>query len=116
VKYQLEIDGEPGQIGAKSRLTYQMGTRQIDMIETITVRNLPDTLSGTYEAKNVWNLVENRFIEEGPSVTKWVRDTECKCSGWLKLMARFAPGTFKKESRKHMYRFKRFAENEAIGG
>ena len=36
------ISGKPGQVGAKSRLKFKMGKREIEMIETITVRNLPD--------------------------------------------------------------------------
>ena len=56
------VSGEPGQPGAKSRLVYQMGKRRIEMMETITARNLPDEFRGTYDAKGVHNIVENRFI------------------------------------------------------
>ena len=50
------ISGNPGQVGAKSRLKFKMGKREIEMIETITVRNFPDEFSGTYEAKGVFNI------------------------------------------------------------
>ena len=33
------ISGEPGEPGAKSRLKYKMGKREVEMIETITARN-----------------------------------------------------------------------------
>jgi uncharacterized membrane protein len=39
-KYE-HLSGEPGKPGAKTRLLFQMGKRKIEMIETITVRNLP---------------------------------------------------------------------------
>ena len=47
------LEGEPGQVGAKSQLRFEMGKRKIEMTETITVRDLPNEFSGTYEAKGV---------------------------------------------------------------
>lgn len=35
------LEGEPGQPGARSRLRFRMGKREMDMIETVTERNLP---------------------------------------------------------------------------
>ena len=40
------LEGEPGQPGAKSRMVFQMGKRKIEMVETITERNLPDAFAG----------------------------------------------------------------------
>jgi len=42
------VSGESGKPGAKSKLKYKMGKREVEMIETITVNNLPDEFSGTY--------------------------------------------------------------------
>lgn len=44
------LSGTPGQVGARSKLVYKMSKRHIEMIETITVRKLPQEFSGTYEA------------------------------------------------------------------
>ena len=105
--------GERGRVGAKSLLKYKMGKRQIEMVETITKRALPDEFSGTYEAKGVWNSVVNRFQESGPAKTKWEVESEFQCSGlFMKVMATFMPGSFKKETQRHMQRFKDFAESE----
>jgi carbon monoxide dehydrogenase subunit G len=41
------ISGTPGKEGAKSKLTFQMGKRSIEMIETITVSNLPEEFTST---------------------------------------------------------------------
>ena len=57
------ISGTAGEVGAKSKLLYKMGSREIEMIETITVKNLPDEFSRTYEANGVWNEVKNYFQE-----------------------------------------------------
>ena len=104
------MSGEPGQEGAKSKILYKMGKREVEMIETITHRNLPDEFFGTYETKGVWNRIENRFMEAGPNKTKWVFTSEFQCSGFLKIMAFFMPGMFKKQSKEFMEDFKTYAE------
>ncbi len=104
------ISGKPGQTGAKSRLKYKMGKRDIEMIETITTRNLPEEFSGTYEAKGVFNLVNNKFTELSPIKTKWITENEFKFSGFMKIMGMLMPGAFKKESQKYLKQFKEFAE------
>lgn len=102
--------GEPGRPGAKSKLLFDMNGRKVEMIETITARNLPDEFSGTYEAKGVHNLNENYFHEDGPDRTRWVLDTEFQFSGFMKIMAFFMGGAFRKQTMEHMENFKKFAE------
>ena len=53
------ISGTPGQEGAKAKMHFKMGKREIEMIETITKRNLPEEFTGTYEAKGVFNIAKN---------------------------------------------------------
>jgi len=108
------FEGEPGQPGAKSRLRYKMGKREIEMVETILVRDLPDVFSGTYEAKGVWNEVINRFTEPEVGRTSWEVETEFRCSGMMRIMSVLKPVMFKKETRGHMERFKAFAEAAEI--
>ena len=105
------LEGDAGQEGAKSQLKYKMGKREIEMVETITKRNLPDEFFGTYETKGVWNEVKNYFTEESDQKTKWRLDTEFKGSGFMKIMMFVAPGMFKKQTLKTMNDFKAFAEN-----
>ncbi len=107
--------GTPGEVGAKSRLQYKMGNREIEMIETITVKNLPKEFSGTYEAKGVWNEVKNFFYELDENSTKWVSENEFRCSGFMKIFAFLMPGSFKKETAKYLDQFKEFAEDEGLG-
>ncbi len=106
------LSGTPGQPGAKSRLKYLMGKREIEMIETITVRNLPDEFSGTYDAKGVYNEVKNYFIPLEDNKTLYKTTNLFEFSGFMKLMGFFMPGLFKKESMKYMLRFKEFAEKQ----
>ena len=105
------LSGTPGQPGAKSRLVFQMGKRRIEMIETVTVRNLPKEFTGTYEAQGVFNIVGNRFEALPDGTTKYYSDQEFQFKGFMKLIAWLMPGAFKKQSMKYLEAFKRFAEN-----
>lgn len=105
------LSGTPGQPGAKSKLVYKMGKRTIEMIETVTVRNLPDEFSGTYDAKGVHNLCRNLFVDRG-STTHWTMETEFQCTGLFRLIAWLMPGMFKKQTMKMMQQFKTFAEGQ----
>lgn len=106
------ISGTPGQPGAQSRLKFKMGKREIEMIETVTVNNLPHEFSGTYEAKGVFNLVSNKFIKITENTTKYVSDQEFQFKGFMKLIGFLFPNAFKKQSMKYLEDFKRFAEAE----
>lgn len=104
------ISGTPGQPGAKSRLKFKMGKRELEMIETITVRDLPAEFSGTYEAKGVFNVVKNRFISINGNKTKYISEQEFQFKGFMKIIAALMPGAFKKQSMKYLNDFKTFAE------
>ncbi len=105
--------GEPGQVGAKSRLRHKMGKRDLEMIETVTRRNPPDELACTYEVKGMWNEVANVFEELGKDKTRWLCHSEFRgLNLMMKTMLTVSPGLFKKETVKYMTNFKTFAEAE----
>lgn len=106
------VSGTPGQPGAKSRLKFKMGNRDMEMVETITRRNLPEEFAGTYETKGVYNIVSNKFIPVGSNKTKYVTDNEFQFNGFMKLMGWLMPGMFKKQSQKYLEQFKTFAEKQ----
>lgn len=108
------LSGTPGQPGAKSRLTFRMGRGKMIMTETVTVRNLPDEFSGTYEVKNVFNIVKNRFIALSENKTKYISESEFQFKGFMRIIAFFMPGAFKKQSQKYLQLFKEFAEKEGM--
>lgn len=108
------LSGTPGQEGAKSKLRFQMGKREIEMIETITIRNLPQEFTGTYEAPGVFNIVKNRFISVSSNKTKYVTEQEFQFkSFFMKIMGFLMPGAFKKQSMQYLKDFKTFAESQA---
>lgn len=104
------ISGNPGQVGAKSRLKFKMNKREIEMIETITVRNLPDEFSGTYETKGVFNIVKNKFVALPNNRTRYISEQEFQFTGFMKLIGFLMPGAFKKQSMQYLTDFKNFVE------
>lgn len=106
------LSGTPGQPGAKSRLVFDVNGRRIEMVETITVRNLPDEFSGTYETSGVFNVVRNFFHEDGPDRTRWVSENEFRFSGSMRVLAPFLRTSFRKQSMGYLQDFKNFAEDE----
>ncbi|MDE0112115.1 MAG: SRPBCC family protein [Albidovulum sp.] len=107
------LHGKSGEVGARLELTHRMGKRSIVMSETVRESNLPERISYVYEAKGVWNPVDNHFQEISSGATRWRFKTEFQCKGFMRIMSFFLPGAFKKESRRHMQAFKAFAEKEA---
>ncbi|MEM8861867.1 MAG: SRPBCC family protein [Chloroflexota bacterium] len=105
------ISGEPGQPGAISELKYDMRGRKVEMKETIESNNLPNEMTFIFEVDNVWNRHENYFYEESGQ-TRWVTDTEFRCTGlMMRTMIFLMPGMFKRETLKQMNAFKAFAES-----
>lgn len=86
-----------------------MGSKIIEMTETATFRDGLDRYAATYEAKGVWNRVDNRFTDTAQGHTLWHIDTGLRCTGLMWLMTKLAPGMFRRETGKYMANFKRFA-------
>jgi hypothetical protein len=105
------LEGEPGQPGATSRMVFRMGKRKLEMVETITERDLPDSFAGTYDTKGVHNVVKNRFVAVTPETTRWISENEFRFSGFMKLVGFLAKKAFPRQSLKYMQDFKAFAED-----
>jgi carbon monoxide dehydrogenase subunit G len=106
------LSGTAGEPGAKSKLKYKMGSREMEMIETITVRNLPVEFSGTYEMKGTLNKISNSFIPVSDNQTRYVTENEFQFSGFMKVFGFLFPGMFRKQTQKFLEDFKKFAEGE----
>ena len=105
------ISGEPGQVGTRTRLVFLTGKRRMEMIETITHNSLPDAFYAVYDAKGVHNVCENYLYEVAPDRTRWVTPNVFEFSGPMKIIGALFRGSFPKETRAQMRRFKEFAEN-----
>ncbi len=104
------VEGEPGCVGAKTKLVHKMGRRQVEMLETIESLDNPEAQRMTYVANGVWNEVINRFEVLGDAKTRWTMESEFRCKGVMRVLSALMPGMFKKESLASMRRFKEFAE------
>ncbi|MDH7444335.1 SRPBCC family protein [Aquimarina sp. 2201CG14-23] len=104
------LSGEKGKTGATAKLSYKMGKREIEMIETITLLDLPEAFHLTFDAKNVYNIQENHFEELPNGHTRWISKNEFRFSGFMKIMGFLMPGAFRKQSLTYMQDFKTFAE------
>lgn len=86
------------------------------MTETVIAPDLPDELAGTYETEGVWNLINNRFVEEGPDRTRWIAETEFRFSDWkMLLMSIVMWFALTGQTKKAPNDFKTFAEGEGRG-
>lgn len=107
-----QVEGTPGQEGAKMDLEYKMGKRGMKMTETIVKNNFPSEFHATYQTKGVYNLQQNFFHELDGGKTRWESQSEFKFDSFgMKLMGWLMPGAFKKQSLKYLQDFKNFAEN-----
>ncbi len=107
------ISGEPGTPGAQMRMKFLQGKREIDMVETIVERNMPEEFHVIYEAQGVKNWANNYFTEVSPDKTRWKAEHEFKFGGFMRIMSFFMPTSmFQKQTLKNMNDFKAFAESQ----
>ena len=66
-------------VGVKSRQIHKSGSQEVEMIETITIHDPPESFAAIYEADGIWNLVANRFLDHEGRKTIWILDFEFKC-------------------------------------
>lgn len=105
------ISGTPGEFGAKMKFNYKFGKRDMELIETITHKNLPHEFHGTYSAKGMLNIQENYFNTTANGYTNWVSKSEFIPLGLtMRIMTTLMPRAFKKQSLIYMKNFKNFAE------
>lgn len=109
------LEGEPGAIGAKSRIFFQHGKMTMELIETILSNNLPQEKKALYEHIHMTNTQTTSFESLSENQTLYISKVEyTKFNGFKpKLMAKLFPGMFKKQSQKWMKQFKAFAENKS---
>ena len=105
------ISGTPGEFGAKMKLKYQLGKREMELIETITKQDFPNEFHATYTTKGVRNIQQNYFETTPEGHTKWISKNEFQPTTFMmNAMLFLMPRAFKKQTKKYMDNFKNFAE------
>lgn len=106
-----DLEGVPGQVGAKMKINYQMGKRKMEMIETITKNEFPNDFHAIYDVKGVHNIQRNFFEAIDENTTKWTSHSEFQFKSLgMKVFGFLMPGAFKKQSMKYLNDFKNFVE------
>ncbi len=110
VNYE-QLEGTPGEVGAKMKLSYKFKKREMELIETITLKKLPNEIHMTYDTKGMFNRQEHYFEQTPEGNTKWKSVAEFIPDNFMmKVMTTFMKGVFKKQTMKYMTDFKNFAE------
>ena len=106
------ISGTPGEVGSKSKLTYE----KLTLIETILRNELPEEFKANYEHKHMVNTMSCRFKKIDSNTTRFEQEINyTKFNGLaIKLMAKLFPGMFKKQVQKWLNQFKTFTEKQNI--
>lgn len=113
LKSYEHIEGTPGKTRAKTRLIYQgHGGEDMEMIETVTVRNFPHEFVAEYTTGDVVNIFKSKFEDLGPEKMKWRTLSIFKFKGWMVIKSLFMKNRFRQSTLMSMQMFKKFAENE----
>jgi uncharacterized membrane protein len=104
------LSGSRDQVGARSRVVFEMRGVRLEMIETVVQYRPPDLFASTFEARGVKNLVENRFYEDGVGRTRWMMDYTFEFKGMMSVLSVFIHDTMTKQTLASMSHFKMFAE------
>jgi len=111
VKKEL-LEGEAGQTGAVSMMYYNYGKRGMQLKETITNNNLPDSFEAFYHHEHMDNTMVCKFMPDEDGGTRFEYEYEYTRVSWIrpKLMTLLFPQAFKKQGDKWMRQFKIFVE------
>ncbi len=84
----------------------------MELVETILSKDLPHEITGAYEHPHMVNTMRNRFTALDEYRTRYDADIHyTRFNGIMpRLMARFFPGMFRKQTQQWLDRFKELAE------
>lgn len=106
------ISGTAGEIGAKSKLKFKTGNREMEMVETILSKNLPHEFKVAFEMNGGYNTVSQSFVKVSETVTKNIVESEFEFKGIMKFLAPLMRWLFKAQSMKYQKAFKKFVEGQ----
>ena len=113
IKKEL-LSGIEGQTGAISKMYYKMGKGEMELTETITHNNLPETFAAQYHHKSTDNTMLCKFIAIDTQSTQcnWEIKYTAMRGFMINLMKILFPGVFKKQVEKWLNNFKAFVEKQ----
>ena len=113
IKKELQ-SGNEGEVGAISKMFYKNGRHNIELTETITKNELPDSFEASYHHKHMDNTMKCNFVAINENRTRYEYEYEYTRINWVmpKLMAILFPGMYRKPAEKWLRQFKEFVEKQ----
>ncbi len=113
IKKELQ-SGKEGEVGAISKMFYKNGRHNIELTETITKNELPDSFEASYHHKHMDNTMKCNFVAINENRTRYEYEYEYTRINWVmpKLMAILFPGMYRKPAEKWLRQFKEFVEKQ----
>jgi len=97
---------------SRAKLVYKMAGKSMNLLETIYIKNLPEELYALYEHVHMDNTMRTSFTASSTTTTVYRVEIEyLKFYSLIpKLMAKFFPSMFQKQTQKWLDNFKQFVE------
>ena len=108
------LAGQAGETGASIQFDRKLGTQTVALIETLENNALPNEITYTYSAPQLWYRCKNSFIPVGLHKTTWIREFEFRTTGIYKAISIIAPGRFRKQALKEMQDFKNYCQDKVF--
>ncbi len=105
-----QVSGKYCDVGSKRNLHYLFKDKEMIITETILDQNLPTQIRFAYDSKMGKNIVELLFEQLPGNQVKQTSHTTMELKGAMKLLGFIFKPMFKKQSRKYMTAFKKYAE------
>ena len=108
------VSGQEGMVGSVSLMYYKQGKRDMELTETITSNNLPESFEANYHHIHMDNTMKCVFVEINAENTRYEYEFDYTRINWFmpKLIAILFPGMYRKQGEKWMRQFKDFVEKQ----
>lgn len=107
------LSGKPGEVGATYQLVFKNGNRIMAFTATTTKRDLPNELRISMDSPMVQIDAIATFTALSPAKTKYIFEQNFHFKGvFNKMMSLLVQGSIKKQQRRDVEGFKRFAEQQ----
>lgn len=108
------VEGEAGQVGAISKMIYLYGKNEMELIETITENNLPESFAANYHHVHMDNTMKCSFKSLSDDQTRYAYEYEYTRIEWVipRLMTILFPNMYRKQGEKWITQFKDFVESQ----
>lgn len=96
---------------ATYKLVFQLGRRQMPMVETIVKDQLPIHYEVEYAMKGIVNRTRSSFESMSSGQTRWICDQEFRFKGIMRLVVVFIKSDLERQSYILMKNFKGYLES-----